>query len=120
MIPYELYKWLHIISITFLTLLVGITFTHDKESTPKIVKILTGIFSFLIFLGGMGLMARLGISHKEGWPTWIIIKVVLWLALAIGVPVLSKRVLGPTRAKIPYPIMGLVMLAAYIAIYKPF
>lgn len=116
--PYELYKMIHIGSLFFLIAFVGLQFHMDQVAKP--VKIMTGIFSFLIFLGGMGMMARLGIGHGEMWPHWLIVKTVLWLCLAIGIPVFAKRLPKDIKPKAFYGVMVIFLFAAYLAIYKPF
>lgn len=116
--PYELYKIIHLGSVFFLVAYTALYFHMDQVAKP--VKILTGIFSFLIFLGGMGMMARLGIGHGGAWPHWLVIKTVLWLLLAILIPVLGKRLGKDVKPKAFYGLMFLFVLTAYFAIYKPF
>ena len=118
MFSYEFYKVLHLSSILLFSGTLGISFALD--SPPKWIKILSGLSSLLIFVAAMGLMARLGISHKGAWPPWILIKLTLWMALAIGTPILSRRLKGPCRIMAFGPLMVLFFIAAYMGVYRPF
>ena len=67
---------------------------------------------------GMMLLPRLGLSSEDGFPTWIIVKMAIWISMALATPIVVKR--WPDRAKrlfIPY--MILVLIAVCMAIYKP-
>ena len=91
MLTYEFYKVLHITSIFFF--IAGMSASLLMQPAPKFIKIITGIASFFILVGGMGLLARIGYTHGKGaWPAWVQAKVGIWLVLAIGVPVLSKKI----------------------------
>lgn len=116
--PYEVYRLLHLLFIFSFILFIGSYFFSDSVS--KITKIGTGIVSLLIFVAGMGLIARIGVGHGEPWPNWIKAKIGIWLILAIGTPILGKRVQGDIRKKIPWILLSLMVIAAYLAIYKPF
>jgi uncharacterized membrane protein SirB2 len=81
---------------------------------------MTGISSFIILVGGMGLLARLGISHKEGWPLWAYLKLGFWLIIVALVPILSKKIQHSQHRKyILVLILGLVFIQTCIIIYKP-
>ena len=74
----------------------------------------------MIFVAGMGLMARMGIGHGEGsWPGWIIAKMALWLALAISTPVLSKRLPPTQKAKVFWLLMAVFIGIVYLVTYQP-
>ncbi len=113
---YEVYKVIHIVFIFYF--LTGMAISFFKKETPKGVKIFTGIASFLILVGGMGLMARVGISHGKGWPLWIKMKFLFWGILAIGGPILAKR-LKEKRELAFYGLMLFAVFAAFFAIYQP-
>lgn len=75
---YEFYKILHL-NMLFLTICsLGAAFASEKFSGYKVGKILTHIMTFLVFVAGMGLIARIGIKHGDGFPAWIIVKIVAW------------------------------------------
>lgn len=86
---YEVYKVMHVFSVVMFAILGGMAIAKDE--LHKAVKITIGTFSLLILVGGMGLLARIGISHGAGWPTWAILKVVIWLILAGLFGFISKR-----------------------------
>ncbi len=95
MIPLTTYKLIHLLGI-FLTL-CGIgglwamalaAADSGKHPARRILLTTHGVALLLVLLGGFGMLARLGISGA--WPTWIWIKLVVWLVLAI-LPVLIRR-----------------------------
>ncbi len=113
---YEIYKLIHIMSIVVFFGSVGASIIGGVYGKHE--KVVTGISSFLIFLGGMGLMARIGIKHGSVWPTWLIVKTVIWLSLSALAPILAKKV--GRSVFIFYIFVTLAALAAYMAINKPF
>ena len=118
MFSHEFYEVLHLVSIFLFIGTLGVSFA--LASSPKWAKILSGISTLLIFVAGMGLIARLGIGHGDPWPKWIIVKITLWMALAIGAPVLSKRLKGPARIKALGFFMVVFIFLAYLGVYHPF
>ncbi len=112
---YEIYKVLHVICVILFMGAIAIQFF--TEQSPKSTKIISGITSFLILVGGMGLLARLGIGHGESWPLWVKVKLGIWLVVAIGSPVLIKR-LTSHRHKAYYGFTFLVFIAVYMAVNK--
>ena len=119
MFSYEFYKVLHIFSIILFVALLGLSFAPGDPT--KKTKIFTGVVSLLIFVAGMGLLARLGIGHGETtWPGWVIAKFVLWLLLAISVPILVKRLRGQAKAKAFFGVMVVFGLLVFLGVYRPF
>jgi uncharacterized membrane protein SirB2 len=115
---YEFYKVMHIGAIIIFISGLGISFLGDN--TNKVNKILTGISGFILLVAGMGLKARvISKGSVEPWPMWLILKVMIWTILAIGGPILSKRLKG-NRGVAFYSFIVLAIAAAYMAVNKPF
>ena len=62
---YEVYKVMHIVTLFLFFAGMGSIFLGGANS--RVVKIMTGVSSLLILVGGMGLIARIGIKHGESW-----------------------------------------------------
>lgn len=114
MINYETYKILHLTSLMVLFSGLGISF-FGASSRP--IKMLTGIATLLVLVGGMGLMARLGIGHTAEWPLWIKVKFGIWFIVGIGGAVIARRF--PKWGRPAY-FAGIIffVLAAYAANVK--
>ena len=119
MFSYEFYKVLHLLSIILFAAFLGYSFAPITPS--KKVKIFTGVLGLLIFVAGMGLLARLGIGHGGmSWPGWIIAKVALWLLLTVSTPILIKRLQGPAKRRAFFGVMVVFGLLVYLGVYRPF
>lgn len=108
-------KILHLFSMFLLTssALLSLFVMQDKR-----FKILTGLGSLLTLITGMLLMSRFAISHAGPYPTWIWIKLVIWIFLSIGTPVVVKR--APKVAPyLLFPFLVIVLTAMASAVYKP-
>lgn len=113
MFSYEFYKILHLGAIFFFLSTAGAQLIGDGKS--KLAKILNGVSTVFILVAGMGLLARIGVSHGEGWPTWVIVKLIIWLILAIMVPVVAKRF--SQFAKFAWwGVMALALTATFFAV----
>jgi uncharacterized membrane protein SirB2 len=111
---YEIYNIIHLTSIIILFTGMAISFFGLNS---KLIKILTGIATLMTLVGGMGLMARLGVSHTEGWPLWIKVKMCIWFIVGIGGAIVSKRF--PKYGRPAYFLsVILFIVAATAATYK--
>jgi uncharacterized membrane protein SirB2 len=115
-VPYEVYKLLHIVLVVLFVSGAAVTLYADQPG--KFWKIQTGVVSFLIFVAGMGLMARIGVSHTEGWPLWLKGKIAVWLLAAIFAPIAAKRMRGQRHLAMGV-LMVLITAAVWLAIYQP-
>ena len=116
------YKLLHIAAILTLFTVAGGTALYvanggDKASNQakRLVGILHGIALLVALVSGFGALARLGLGFDS---VWIFAKLALWLVFGVIVtlpyryPALGRPLLWLL------PLLGL--LAAYLALYKPF
>ena len=113
---YEFYKVLHVI---FILLFVASTAITLYDPNPKkLYKIFNGVATLLIFVAGMGLMARIGVSHGQGWPIWIKAKIALWLLAAIIAPVGAKR-FKEKKELVMWVYLSLIFGAVILAVLQP-
>ncbi len=123
MIPYSVYKVVHLVGVLMVFLSLGgvtmhaITGGTKNNVWRKPVAITHGVGLFLALLGGFGLLARLGIV-QGGLPGWIYAKLTIWLIFAGMTGIVIRK---PHLAKTMW-ILSLVLggFAAYLAGYKPF
>lgn len=123
MIPYSVYKIIHLLGILMIFLSLGGVATNainggeKNHLWRKPIAITHGLGLFLSLLGGFGLLARLGITHG-GLPNWVIAKLAIWFIFAIIIGVIIRK---PKLAKPLWSIMLILgATAAYLAGYKPF
>ncbi len=114
---YQVYKMIHIVSIVIFFSLFAATAYMQKSDKKS--KILTGIFLVLILVSGMGLVARIGISHGSGWPTWLYMKLAIWFVVGTAGHVVMKR-FPQIGVKTFWGGIALLVCASYLANYKPF
>ena len=116
------YKVLHVLGILFTFIALGGLLLAsrtggERVQDRKLAGMLHGIGLVIILVSGFGALARIGMSNPGGWPLWMWIKLVVWLALGAAL-VLIKRAPGlRTLLWILLPVLGAV--AAYMAFYKP-
>jgi uncharacterized membrane protein SirB2 len=111
---YQAYKVIHLAAI-FLFLSSASVLLLAKPP-GKFWKMITGLASFFILLGGMGLVARM---YGREFPGWVQAKIVIWLIVTGLGHLVAKRF--PAQAmKAYWTTVLLATLAAYLAVYKPF
>lgn len=122
--PYQLYKLIHFLGIFMIMIVLAAACMHvlrggTRADNPhrRTIGIVHGIASFLILLGGFGMLARLGVM-QGGLPGWIYAKLVVWIVASGSIALVYR---GPDLARallIALPLLG--VLAGYFALYKPF
>lgn len=116
------YKVLHIAGFIGVFMALGGAIFHTisggtrESGWRKGAAWLHGIGMLFVLVAGFGMLARLGIHWP--WPGWIWAKVVIWFFLGAALTLAYKK---PGLAKVLWyglPLVG--VLAAYLALYKPF
>jgi hypothetical protein len=110
-----LYLWLHLAGIGLTLMALGAV-ALQHEDWRKTLSIAHGVGMLVVLVGGFGLLAKLALPMP--WPGWVYGKLVLWLVLGAA-PTLMKRL--PHLAKpLWWATWVLFLLAAYLAVLKPF
>ena len=121
--PYAVYKLIHLFGIFTVVAALAATCMHassggTRADNPyrRALGAAHGIATFLILLGGFGMLARLGIV-QGGLPRWIYIKLAIWLLLgaAMLLPYRGK----PAARLLLFALPLLTVLGAAVALYKP-
>lgn len=119
---YEFYKILHLAGLIMLfsgltsLLTLKITGVAIEGTAKKFAYMTHGIGLFFILLSGFGLLARLNIIGS--WPNWVFGKLIIWLYFGVFVILIKKR--GQMGWALYAPIIGVFIIAAYLAVLKPF
>jgi hypothetical protein len=122
--PYAVYKLMHFLGIFMLITALAATSMHvlrggSRTDNPyrRVLGAAHGIAAALILTGGFGMLARLGVMHGA-LPTWIYVKLAIWVTLAAAavVPYLGRRYAGGLLIAVPM----LAIAAGAVALYKPF
>jgi hypothetical protein len=121
MLSLEIYKVVHMTGLAMIMLGLGsLLGTYATGKAPEqgwrvSMAIVHGIGMAFVLIGGFGMMARLGLTGAL--PGWVLVKLTVWLILG-GSMVLAKRK-AHLRTKLLIVWALLVMLAAYMGIFKP-
>lgn len=117
MLNFHEYKILHFISIfIFITLFSIDLFVEGKNKWRRAIMMLA---SAIILLSGMGLLARLGFMTSAGaWPTWSIVKLIIWGILSVGAPLAAKR-LKSFRNIVYFALIFFLSIAVFTIVVKP-
>ena len=111
---YESYKVLHLAAI--FVFLSSASVMLVARPAGAFWKMLTGISSLVILIGGMGLVAKL---LHGAMPGWVVGKLVIWLIVTGLGHVIAKRF--PKQGGLAMGItLGLAAVAAWLAVFKPF
>jgi uncharacterized membrane protein SirB2 len=90
MINYETYKILHIFTLFMVISGMGVVLAEGRWIPNKKFQIGLFVVSFLVFVAGMGLIARLGFKHSEPFPLWVWVKMSCWVILNAALVALFK------------------------------
>lgn len=112
----EFYKLIHLIGLICLFISIGgfLAYEGDPSRKVKLVGMLHGIGLLLLVVSGFGMQAKL----QYGFPFWIILKVVLWLALGALLTLAKKGTLSPKNAILLGLLLGAV--ATYAGLFGKF
>ena len=115
----EFYRWLHIVGIVSLfaslAALWGARLASGNAKLDKTMGMLHGLALLLMLVSGFGMLARLGIMG--GWPIWVVIKLVIWLALGASLTLAKRKADWGYALLVGWLVLG--ALAAYLGIFKP-
>lgn len=78
-----------------------------------------GLIIFMILVGGMGLLARIGFKHSEPFPLWVKLKFSGWFVLTALMAALFKIERKESRSFIVGAILAAAWFTIWVAIYKP-
>jgi hypothetical protein len=122
--PYNVYKLAHFLGIFTLLITLALSSLHvlkggTRADNPhrRILGAIHGTAVFLILLGGFGMLARLGIV-QGGLPAWIYLKLGIWLILGGALSLVYRGAGFARMLLVGMPLLA--VLAAAIALYKPF
>lgn len=119
MFSYTFYKTLHLLFILCFFSSIGFVSLRSDLMQKKAGKIMLGALIFMIFVGGMGLLARLGVKHTEPFPLWVKLKLANWAILGALVSSLFKIETKEYRALMVGVVILLAWFTVWVAIYKP-
>jgi hypothetical protein len=121
MLSYEIYKLVHLFGIIMLFMSVGGVMlyalnggTKADNTWRKTAAITHGIGLVFVLVAGFGMLARRNI----GWEGWVFVKLFIWIVLG-GITGLIYK-LGSRGQWLWYIVILLGVIAAYMAIFKPF
>ncbi len=116
---YETYRIIHFIGLFTLMFAFGSLFTGEK--TTKAQAIGHGIGLILILLGGFGMQAKLKDAYTavygSSFPTWLILKFVIWVIFGGCMVLAKRRVIKGAAAWVL--IIAIGSASAYLALKKP-
>lgn len=117
------YKIIHLTGIAMTLMALGGVMVYTIAGGAKAdlnwrkgVAISHGLGMFLVLLGGFGMLARMGIHWP--WPGYIFVKFGVWLLFGGLLAVIYKKP-GANKGLWVLTLL-LFVLAAYMALFKPF
>lgn len=119
---YEFYKIIHFAGIALvLTGLAGLLTVKMsggalEGKTKSLVFGAHGLGLLLVLVSGFGLLARL--NMVQALPGWVYGKLAIWLILGGLIALLKRK--GHIGAPLYVLLIGIFIVAAYLAVTKPF
>lgn len=120
MIPYQIYKIVHIVSLFGVFMCLGALIIHGMNGgarnhpARRWLIVSFSVFMFLTLTGGFGLLARVG----TGMQPWVYAKLALWLVVGAFLSVIVRK---PQWARANWFVLVLLgITGAWLALYKPF
>lgn len=108
------YSVLHVLSAILLVAFTFQAFAAPRPETRKRLMMLTGIFSLVMLVAGVGLLHKLGL----GFPGWVVVKLVCWLGISAMAGVAFRKP-GSAGALTTVTVL-LVVVALYMVYFRPF
>ena len=108
---YNVYKIIHLVGISILGLGVGGMMAGGEKR--KAFAICQGIGLVVMLVSGFGLLAKL----KLGYPSFAIVKTVLWVVIAM-LPMIFRKLKLPVGVAILIS-LSLVSIMAWLGVMKP-
>lgn len=124
MLPYAVYKIVHILGISLVLVALGGFAVHALNGGAKtdnrarrLLIGMHGVGALLVLVGGFGLLARINVAHGSAFPLWLWVKLGVWALTAVLVllPYRAPQAARPMLIALPL----LAMAAAMMAVYKP-
>lgn len=120
-----IYKILHITGIAMVIMPLGGLMMHNvtnpnplPDQQRRLVGITHGVGLLLLLVAGFGMLAKMGKTSPETWGGWVYAKLVLWLLLGASLALLRR--VRNLAALAWFALPALVLIAAYLALFKPF
>jgi len=116
----SIFQWLHYVSLMMLFLgfgglILGALIAQSREFPYRRgFVLLHGVGLLFLFVSGF---AQLGLLKLSPMPTWVVLKIFIWLALGLLLSVILRK---PYLNKWMWiMVVGLGSLASYLAVFKP-
>jgi len=89
---YNFYLFFHLLGgflllIGYGALLARAILAADNKPVRVWGSIISGVGLLLLLVAGFGMQAKLGV----GWPTWLILKIVIWILLGGALAFINRR-----------------------------
>lgn len=111
------YKWIHLTGIFLFFISIGahlINIKANDSRASRFIQINMGTALLIILIAGFGMLAHIKLVQMG----WISVKIVIWLLLAFMIVLIKK--LPKLNTWFWYGTWFAGLLAAYMALYKPF